>query len=301
MLVTAWSARTKVDVAVVEVDGHAGLRRAEVLTGMLRRAKVPVVHLLRGASLADAAALEPARVGRLLASSVAAVCLSGHLLDVLRPTGGAMDVIVDPVEMNSYPHRVRRTVTPSILWICGGERADEPATAVEVLRLLTREGGQPGSADAQVTLVAPHGWAALGPATSLASDHGLADRVTIAGPLRGAAAQELFAHHDVYVNAGDVDQAPIGIAEAMAAGLCVISVDRGGAGYLVADGVDGLLVDPGAPAAVASAVERLLAEPDLAERLSRAARSRAEAFDWARALPRWRNLLVHAAAGRGES
>jgi glycosyltransferase involved in cell wall biosynthesis len=42
---------------------------------------------------------------------------------------------------------------------------------------------------------------------------------------------------------------------------------------------------------MAGAIQRLLTEPGLAERLSRSARARAEGFDWAVILPRWIELL----------
>jgi len=38
-------------------------------------------------------------------------------------------------------------------------------------------------------------------------------------------------------------------------------------------------------------VRRILTEPDLAMRLSRNARAKAETFDWALVLPQWEQLL----------
>ena len=52
---------------------------------------------------------------------------------------------------------------------------------------------------------------------------------------------------------------------------------------LVVDGVTGLLVPPGDPAALRAALERLLAEPELRRRLGTAARARvAERCSWER-------------------
>jgi glycosyltransferase involved in cell wall biosynthesis len=73
----------------------------------------------------------------------------------------------------------------------------------------------------------------------------------------------------------------------------------GGISYLLEHEHDALLVPPDDPEALAGAVRRLLTEPDLAGRLSRNARAKAEQFDWAAALPRWKELLTVASEGAG--
>src|SRR5690606_22022388 len=126
MLITAWGARSHVDVAVVEVHGERGIRRAEVLTGMLARAGVPVIHLLRGGELAALAAHEPGRLKRLLAAGAASVALTGHLYEALAHLGGVTEVIADPVEAGAYPFRPRRFVAPRVLWVCGDGPLGDP-------------------------------------------------------------------------------------------------------------------------------------------------------------------------------
>ena len=68
-------------------------------------------------------------------------------------------------------------------------------------------------------------------------------------------------------------------AEAMAHGRPVVASAVGGLSDLVVDGETGLLVPPGDVAALRSALERLLGDPELRERLGRAARERARAED----------------------
>jgi colanic acid/amylovoran biosynthesis glycosyltransferase len=71
---------------------------------------------------------------------------------------------------------------------------------------------------------------------------------------------------------------PLGVAimEAMAMGLPVIATNAGGVPELVDHERDGLLVKPKEPAAMAEAVERVLRDSALAERLASAARSKIE-------------------------
>jgi len=53
-----------------------------------------------------------------------------------------------------------------------------------------------------------------------------------------------------------------------------------------------LLVEPDDPVSMAAAVRRILTEPQLAERLSRNARLKAEQFDWPMISSKWESLLI---------
>lgn len=70
------------------------------------------------------------------------------------------------------------------------------------------------------------------------------------------------------------------LAEAMAAGLPIVASDISGYRDVARDGREALLVPPGDPAALAAAVERLLADPALAKSLGDAGTVRARDFDW---------------------
>jgi alpha-maltose-1-phosphate synthase len=104
---------------------------------------------------------------------------------------------------------------------------------------------------------------------------------------------QLLTHATVFVCPSVYE--PLGIVnlEAMACETAVVATDTGGIPEVVADGETGLLVPfdsdgaggPGDPirfaADIAERVNRLLAEPDLAERMGRAGRRRAvEEFSW---------------------
>ena len=62
------------------------------------------------------------------------------------------------------------------------------------------------------------------------------------------------------------------ILEAMAAGLPVVATRTGAAEDMIQDSVNGLLVDPGSAQQIHDAVERLLSDEALAERIGRQAR-----------------------------
>ena len=89
----------------------------------------------------------------------------------------------------------------------------------------------------------------------------------------------------------------VSCAEAMAYGRPVVASAVGGLLDLVVDGETGLLVPPRDPAALRSALERALGDPDLRRRLGAAARERIrERFSWDAVLDATIELYREAAA-----
>jgi glycosyltransferase involved in cell wall biosynthesis len=83
------------------------------------------------------------------------------------------------------------------------------------------------------------------------------------------------------------DGFPVACAEAMAHGRAVVATAVGGLPDMVVDGETGLLVPPGDPAALRAAIDRLLADPELRQRLGTAARLRIEELcGWDRVIDR---------------
>jgi len=70
------------------------------------------------------------------------------------------------------------------------------------------------------------------------------------------------------------DAFPLGVLEAMAAGKPVLATSVGGIPEMIDDGVTGLMVPPADERALASALVRLLTNPELSARLALAGRDR---------------------------
>jgi glycosyltransferase involved in cell wall biosynthesis len=81
---------------------------------------------------------------------------------------------------------------------------------------------------------------------------------------------------DVFVLSSRYEGLPISMLEAMAAEVPCVLTQVGGIAEAVTDGQEGLLVPAAAPEALARALGRVLADPDLRRRLGTAARERVE-------------------------
>lgn len=130
---------------------------------------------------------------------------------------------------------------------------------------------------------------------------GLESRVRLLGfranPYAYMAAADLFVLSSLWEGFGNV------LVEAMASGTAVVSTDCPyGPGEIIRDGISGCLVPPGDAAALGAAIERVLGDEPLRQRLIAGGRVRARNFDADVITSQWLSLLgVADAAARPRS
>ncbi len=111
---------------------------------------------------------------------------------------------------------------------------------------------------------------------ALAATLGLAGQVLFTGFVSEATLAELYDRAAVFVMPSRGEGFGLVYLEAMRAGRPSVAARAGAAAEIVADGETGLLVDPLDPDAIAGALARLLAAPDLARAMGEAGRRRLE-------------------------
>lgn len=122
-------------------------------------------------------------------------------------------------------------------------------------------------------------------ASQLAADLGIADHVTIPGWVDATERRRLLAESRVFVLPSYHEGLPVAILEAMSAGVPVVSSPIGGIPDAISDGLEGLLVKPGHPDQLASALIRLLVDESLAHDMGVAGQAKvSESFAADRAL-----------------
>ncbi len=110
---------------------------------------------------------------------------------------------------------------------------------------------------------------------ALVDQLGLRDQVQFLGLCRDVPA--LLMRHRIFVLSTHYEGMPLALIEGMAAGCAVIGSSVPGVREVINDGVDGRLVAPCDPAALADVLETLLQQPAEAARLGAAARATATA------------------------
>ncbi len=208
---------------------------------------------------------------------------SQYLVEVFARFGLPTRAIFNFVDIANVPYRRRQTLRPRVLT----NRNLEPLYNVPlVLRAFARV--QRDVPDAAL-VVAGFG-SQRAPLEALARELDLRN-VSFVGRVAADRMGVLYDEADLFLNGSDIDNMPLSILDAFAAGTPVVTTDAGGIPYVVRDGVTGIVVPRGDDVALAAAALRLLREPALALRLADAARAECLAhYTWPVVREQWVDL-----------
>ncbi len=288
MLAITWKYKAEYDGAFVEVYSGEAFIWAEFVCLLLRLLHKPYILGLFGGNLPSFAAKNPHRVDHLLGHASISLSPTSYLLKQLRPyTSAKIMVFPYGVDLDRFRFRSRISAQPKLIALRGFHSIYCPWQGVETLALLKDE-------FPNIKLVMTGGDkhdGSLERTEEIIRENAIEQSVTITGFLRKLDLETYLASADILINTPIIDNTPVSVIQAMACGLCVVSTNVGGLPDLIENEVDGLLVPPNDPKAIATAVRRVLTEPGLAERLSSNARKKAEGFDWSVVLPKWEHLF----------
>ena len=109
---------------------------------------------------------------------------------------------------------------------------------------------------------------------------GVGGRLHFVGFLAHDRLPAVMSHADLFVLPSLYEELGTVLLEAMQVGLPIVASKIGGIPDVIEEGVNETLVPPGDPEALARAIDRLLANHDLARRLSEGAQERGKDYDW---------------------
>jgi glycosyltransferase involved in cell wall biosynthesis len=190
------------------------------------------------------------------------------------------------LDVEAFAFRSRAAAAPRLVWVRAFHDIYNPVLAVRVLAAIAAE-----RPEVRLVMIGRDKDGSLQRVREAARLLGVESRLELPGAVPHANIGEWLAGADVFLNTTNIDNAPLSVLEAQAAGLCVVSTNVGGLPFLLEDGVDALLVPPDDASAMAHAVLRVVSEPALARALAAAGRAKVERFDWSEVLPKWEFLL----------
>jgi glycosyltransferase involved in cell wall biosynthesis len=253
--------------------------------GATRGLGVPVVftnHSSGFLARLHASAARQRRTTRLLAHVAQLIAPSDELVEAARRLGYAGPAIM--IANGVDPDRFRPGVSAlRAAWGC-----DSTDIVILLARRLVEKNGVVWFARALGAVQAPNIRVVVagdGPERetmrAILGENGMLSRVVFLGSVENANMPDLYRAADLSVLPSLAEATSIAGLEAMASGLPLVGTRVGGIPAIIADDVTGLLVPPRDPAALATALDRLIADAGLRGSMGRAARTRVEQeFSW---------------------
>jgi L-malate glycosyltransferase len=274
-----------IDIMMLQVFSGPSFVVEDVASWLGKRFGHRIIMTLRGGAMPEFMARFPKWTKRVLSRADAIIAPSEFLAQAIIPYGFRAEVISNVIDLPAYTYRHRSTIEPRLFWMRSFHEIYNPQMAI---RVLTR-----------VRSVIPQ--ARL---TMAGSDKGiekdvrqLADRLGLNGSVRFCGFLDMSkklqegAAADIYINTNRIDNMPVGVVEACAMGLPIVTTNVGGMPYLLKDGETALLVPDNDDQAMATAIIRLLQDRELASRLSASGRLLAERCSWETVRPKWEDLF----------
>jgi len=228
-----------------------------------------------------------------LASADELVVPSGFLVEVFREFGLEARAIPNVIDLSQFSYRLRSPLRPHLLCTRGFHRyygVDIVVRAFAEIHQVYPE--------ARLELVG--GGPLEREIRALVQDLRLTG-VRFTGVLTHEEIGACYDRAHIFINASRLDNMPVSILEAFAAGTPVVTTAPEGMRHFVEDGRTGLLSEPEDSAALARNVMRVLGDPDLAHLLATNARHQAERYSWQVVRERWldvyRSMLGSVASG----
>jgi L-malate glycosyltransferase len=221
---------------------------------------------------------------RILRKVDAIVVPSQYLADVFKEFDLPTEIVANVAELDRFRFRERRPLRPHL--IC--TRGFSPYYCVDmVIRAFAQV--KKMYPDAQLDLVGS------GPLETemrgLVRQLALRD-VNFIGPVPHSQIHTCYDQADIFINASRLDNMPVSILEAFAAGTPVVTTSPECMPYLIDHGRTGLLSQVGDSAALANNVITLLQDADLANRLAANARHASEQYNWSVIRGQWVSLYT---------
>ena len=218
-------------------------------------------------------------------------------------------ISIDTKERAERLHGVRLPITVTHLGLVSGRYnqvsrrglnlPENEALAISVGRLIPRKGYDQllktwvAIADAHLVIVGD------GPLrkelTTQAKVLGIADRVHLVGFQTEERKAQMLEAADCYVSAAQHEGFGIVFLEAMQAGLPIVATNNGGHTDFLTDGVNALLVPPGDTEKLQQGISRVLAGPELGQRMSEANKLKVKDFYIEKTTAKFEHVLREAA------
>ncbi len=287
MILTAIYRNSQYQVACIDIFSGQAFIFAEIMSFLFSIYKKPTIGTLHGGNLAKFEAQYPRRVRKMLRRLTVVCTPSLYLQEYFSKILPNIVLIPNGIDLDRFKYKPQKEPVPKLIWVRALHEIYTPTMAVEVIKILIDQ-----YPNISLTMVGPDkGDGSFEKVQNSITQKGLRNNIRLVGGVPKNEVPTWLSQGDIFLNTTRIESFGVSVLEAAACGLCIVTTDAGELPYLWEDGMDVLIVPKNDANAMAVAVNRILTEPGLAEKLSRNARMKAENYDWSNVLPKWNKLL----------
>lgn len=274
------------DAVIIDVFSGRRAWTPFLIARIARRVAIPSVLVLHGGGLPQYARVHSWRIGSTLRLGSRVVAPSAYLKKEFEARGINVTELPNLVDLSlSGGEHPPDSFSRGVLWMRAFDTEYRPALAIEAFAVLSTQ-----HPDVWLTMAGPDR-GLLADVRQLARERSVQDRVNFPGYLDAEEKARAFREHGVFLNTTAVDNTPVSVIEAMAAGLPVVATEVGGISDLLEGGRAGVLVPDGDAGSLAAAMSLLLEDVDFRARLVRSGADVAARFAPEAVVQAWQRLL----------
>jgi len=277
----------KFSVVLIDMYSTSGFYYSLLTAVLCRVFRLPYVPILRGGNLPQRYLKNKYLVTLILKYAKTIVAPSEYLYHFFKANHFKRLILIpNNIQLENYVFTPRAKLKPKFLWVRSFHAIYNPQLAIRVFAHIKNK-----FPEASMVMIGADQDGSLAQCRLLATEKNLSDSITFTGRLQKLDWIKLAVDFDIFLNTTNFDNMPVSVLEGMALGLPIISTNVGGLPYLLQDGEDALLVEANDEQAIVTKIEMLIAQDGLGLKLSKAARSKVEGFDWKVIKDKWRSIL----------
>lgn len=286
MITTTLLCVRKVDYVLIDTYSTSSFWYAFFCSQIARWFKTKYIPLLRGGDLPNRLKTNPNLCQFIFKNAFTNVAPSHYLLEAFKKNGFENVLFIpNSIQLKEYEFKNRIQLQPKLLWVRAFARIYNPKMAVEVLKSIKEQYPK-----ATLTMVGPDKDGSLLETQEFAKNLNL--EVNFTGKLSKKQWTDLAKEHDIFINTTHFDNTPVSVIEAMALGLPIVTTNVGGIPFMLTNGENALLVADNATGAMVQAIETLLLDVHLVQKLTINAKALAGSMDWQNVKLQWHQLLT---------
>lgn len=286
MIFTLIKNRSHINVVLIDTYSGNAFYYTFIISIICRLYNKKYIPILRGGNLLNRINQNNFSSNKIFTNSFINIAPSTFIKESFKSKGYKTNLIPNYIDIRFYPFLLRRSCSPSLLWVRSFHKIYNPQMAILVLNELLKE-----FPNANLCMIGPDKDGSLDDCVKLSYKLNIQKSVIFTGILKKEEWIKKAERYDIFLNTTNYDNLPVSVLEAMALGLPIVTTNAGGLSSFHKDKVDALIVEKKDFLTMAKNVKLLILDNALSEKLSINARSKAEAFSWNIIQNKWKDLF----------